>query len=475
MSSFEIPDGPATVALTSGDGQSPYSGTAVYAVTNKSPHPVSGRPSVQVTGTAKAEWFTIKGEAVRQFAPGESQTIEVAISVPPNTPSGDHKFRLRVVAVNDPDNDHMESPIGTFTVPSRGASKFPWWILIAALGALALAALLLALFVWPGYLRPKPQASPTPRPVPTAPADEPAPTPAAAVTAMPGTDCRWHYSARARSNFRDLIKGPPLYRLRFGDFDGDGKTDAFTSVAKGNNLFQWFFSPGGAAPFRPLGSGPDLAALGFGDFDGDGKTDVFTGTPAEGGSFQWRFSPGGAGALQDLRLGPDPKQVGFGDFDGDGTTDVFTAAPTGAGTYRWQYYPGGRRNARVLATGPELSELRFGDFDGDGTTDIFYSVPSTLYPPPAYAWMIAFKGSEPPRKTADGDQTNLLRFGDFDGDGKTDTLATYAMGDGNYQWKYSSAANSNYQNLAIGPGYGELGIGDFDGDGSADAFAAQCG
>ena len=48
-------------------------------------------------------------------------------------------------------------------------------------------------------------------------------------------------------------------------------------------------------------------------------------------------------------------------------------APTGAlaQACQWMYSSGGAGNFRNLALGPELSALRFGDFDGDRKTDVF--------------------------------------------------------------------------------------------------------
>jgi len=62
--------------------------------------------------------------------------------------------------------------------------------------------------------------------------------------------------------------------LRFGDFDGDGRTDVFQTSGG-----RWYFSSGGRASWAPLASsGCPLAGLYVeGDFNGDGKSDVFDG------------------------------------------------------------------------------------------------------------------------------------------------------------------------------------------------------
>ncbi|MGE5721639.1 MAG: PASTA domain-containing protein [Sphingomonadales bacterium] len=136
MPSFEIAEGPTSVSLegSSTDPKAPRKGSAVYNVTNRSGQTAAGRLSIQTTGQSKAEWFSIDGERERNFAPGETQTAAVTISVPPDVAAGDYAFRVRVVAVNDPDNDHAEGPITSAKVPppSTAPKKALWpWIVAA--------------------------------------------------------------------------------------------------------------------------------------------------------------------------------------------------------------------------------------------------------------------------------------------------------------------------------------------------------
>lgn len=162
MPTFEIPDGPTTVELKrSGDG--PATGSAVFNVTNKTGDGCDARLSVVPSGQSKAEWFAIDGERERTFAPGETQTAAVKVTVPQDASAGDYPFRLRAVAVNDPDNDHAEGPVATVKVPPPAVAgppsgpKYWLWILI---GLLILAAIGAAAYF---AFRPK---SDTPGPAP---------------------------------------------------------------------------------------------------------------------------------------------------------------------------------------------------------------------------------------------------------------------------------------------------------------------
>ena len=147
MPTFEIPDGPTSIeAARSGDPQNPRpaEASAVYSVTNTSSESVVGRLGVVVSGSSKAEWFTIDGDRERTFGSGETQTATIRISFPPAAPAGDYPFRLRVIAVNDPDNDHAEGPVTQVKLAAGGGIVKPrswlWlWILLGVLAAIVIA------------------------------------------------------------------------------------------------------------------------------------------------------------------------------------------------------------------------------------------------------------------------------------------------------------------------------------------------
>src|SRR5215203_6684993 len=138
MPTFEIPDGPTTIEATrSGDPQNPRPAqtSAAYSVTNKASDSVDGRLGVVVSGPSKAEWFSIDGDRERTFGPGETQTATIRVSFPPDAPAGDYPFRLRALAINDPDNDHAEGPVTTAKLAGAGEvikeKSWLWlWILL---------------------------------------------------------------------------------------------------------------------------------------------------------------------------------------------------------------------------------------------------------------------------------------------------------------------------------------------------------
>jgi hypothetical protein len=142
MPSFEIPDGPTTLALKKEGGF--HKGAAVFGVTNKTGEGLTARFSVQVQGGGKAEWYQVEGEPERPVAAGENQTVTVVAKIPAATPPGQHRIKLRAINVNDPDNDSTDSSAATVTIPAapppppHDHPPFPWWIAAVIGGVLVL-------------------------------------------------------------------------------------------------------------------------------------------------------------------------------------------------------------------------------------------------------------------------------------------------------------------------------------------------
>jgi hypothetical protein len=101
---------------------------------------------------------------------------------------------------------------------------------------------------------------------------------------------QWRYSSGGMASYKELAyAGYTIDQLRFGDFNGDGKTDVFALEYLGAGSYAWLASlsvaphdgqpgqDGGSTSFTQINIQPTLLAdLEFGDFDGNGHTDVFT-------------------------------------------------------------------------------------------------------------------------------------------------------------------------------------------------------
>ncbi|WP_318552058.1 FG-GAP repeat domain-containing protein [Kitasatospora fiedleri] len=172
--------------------------------------------------------------------------------------------------------------------------------------------------------------------------------------------------------------------MRWADFDGDGRADYVTVNDDGSVrvfLNKGGDGHGGWSDLGQVASGmtSDRARVRFADFDGDGRTDYLV--INQDGSVRVFLNKGGDGhgGWNDLGqiasgLTTDPSQVTFADFDGDGHTDYTTIADGGAVNVflnRGGDGHGGWNDLGQVAGGltTDRTRLRLADFDGDGRTD----------------------------------------------------------------------------------------------------------
>ena len=219
-------------------------------------------------------------------------------------------------------------------------------------------------------------------------------------------------------------KGPSLYigdslnnanldlnrLLHLGDFNGDGKTDILyhggywgrasalsVYLSNGNGTFS------GAAHGGPsiwIGSTHEsinfeLSRMKFGDFNGDGRTDIYIvrgwGTTASTGGLSDQVClSNGNGSFRCTNTGPrffvwssvmgiDIRRVMVGDFNGDGASDLLRVNGWGGSSKSTVCLSNRNATFRCSANGPnfyidgteqsalfDLSRIRLGDFNGDG-------------------------------------------------------------------------------------------------------------
>ncbi len=270
---------------------------------------------------------------------------------------------------------------------------------------------------------------------------------------------KWYISYGGNSSWQYVMtSNVTVDRMELGDFNGDGKTDLFTTLntpvaviphsddkqnyaeykaLQVENSRKWYVSYNGNSHWKYLiNSNVTLDKIKFGDFNGDGKTDAFA---TWGG--KWHVSYGGNSPWQDLAAyNVTADRVKLGDFNGDGKTDVFTTRGgkwyiSYGGNSSWQY---------VMTSNVTVDRMELGDFNGDGKTDLFttlntpvaviphsddkqnYAEYKALQVENSRKWYVSYNGNSHWKYLINSNVTlDKIKFGDFNGDGKTDAFANF--------------------------------------------------
>lgn len=329
----------------------------------------------------------------------------------------------------------------------------------------------------------------------------------------------------------DDVNQWPTRTVYVGDFTGDGKDDFLilttTNVAGDNgqpggnrkilSIKIWTYSITGLALIQNFSQdffGSHLfleQALQFGDFNGDGVTDILTITGRPTTTYPYYIKEGriiisridGSGfdylpivAFDNHYTDADPEipeniiHVSTLDYNGDGQSDLMISTPFETTIFEFdqvaihvlfrKLYEG------LIPNGP-YSHIKFGDFNGDGKTDFLgkdasgsWSIVISMGVDGFVQALFNFNHTV----NVSGTHPDQVLVADFDGDGRSDILHEYKENQQQVIGLYSQiqidseigATNSHY----INPSYSDMIgqhflLGDFNADGNCDLFSNEWG
>ncbi|WP_354644331.1 FG-GAP-like repeat-containing protein [Kitasatospora camelliae] len=230
-------------------------------------------------------------------------------------------------------------------------------------------------------------------------------------------------------------------RVRWADFDGDGRADYWIVNPSGSvNVYlnKGGDGHGGWQDMGQVASGltTDSTRVRFADFNGDGKADYLLINPSGSVNVYLNNGGDGHGGWQGLNtvtsgLTSDASRVRFTDIDGDGRTDYNVINPNGSiTTYlnRGGDTSGGWTDYGQIAGGltGDLTRIRLADINGEGRADYNVINPNGSITTYLNNGGDGHGGWTNYGQAATGTTTNqnAVTLTDFTGDGRADYLVT---------------------------------------------------
>jgi len=140
-------------------------GKLLFTVTNTTQRPQRASLRLRALDSGEAGWLKLSGDSERDFSPGFTHQVEVAVAPPSGTPPGKFRVRLDALSVANPDDDFTEGPaVGVVVPPTAPPPKksMLWlWLLVGIVVVIVLGVVVFLVMRKP----PPPPPAPTP-PVP---------------------------------------------------------------------------------------------------------------------------------------------------------------------------------------------------------------------------------------------------------------------------------------------------------------------
>lgn len=271
------------------------------------------------------------------------------------------------------------------------------------------------------------------------------------------------------------------YRIKVGDFDGDGNSDLLTT--NGGTINDW-----GARVSVLLGDGtgdfsigPDfkfetpnvIPSVRLGDFNGDGKDDFVA--ASDDISVLLASGNGNFNSTEDFEVGSSSyPPIAVGDFNGDEKDDLaWWNNLSSEVSVEFADGNGGFSATENFDVGFPLSNnQRVGDFNNDGKDDIAVVYSGTFNGVGTISLILADdNGGLGTAQNFDVEgRLRSLVLGDFNGDGNSDLAGN--INDSNKVSVFLGNGNGGFstaQNFAVGnANLLSMAVGDFDGDGKDD-------